>query len=154
MHSKNPRLCSLKHNSTINNVCNRGGDVRKLVFAVYDQVIPKQVCSPTSLKIKILLVLSLPRAKIIKELIRLHGCPVWSAPCCSQTPKTGYLTLSPIFTYLTLIPPQFLVLKMSSAFNCLLHIFECICLFVCLFVCLLLYVPSQQLWSLRDGQFT
>ena len=25
--------------------------------------------------------------------------------------------------------------------------------FVCLFV-LLLYVPSQQLWSLRDGQFT
>ena len=25
-------------------------------------------------------------------------------------------------------------------------------LFVCLF--LLLYVPSQQLWSLRDGQFT
>ena len=24
---------------------------------------------------------------------------------------------------------------------------------VCLFVCLL-YVPSQQLWSLRDGQFT
>ena len=24
--------------------------------------------------------------------------------------------------------------------------------FVCLF--LLLYVPSQQLWSLRDGQFT
>ena len=26
--------------------------------------------------------------------------------------------------------------------------------FVCLFVCLLLYVPSQQLWSLRDGQFT
>ena len=27
------------------------------------------------------------------------------------------------------------------------------CLFVCLFV-LLLYVPSQQLWSLRDGQFT
>ena len=23
-----------------------------------------------------------------------------------------------------------------------------------LFVCLLLYVPSQQLWSLRDGQFT
>ena len=26
-------------------------------------------------------------------------------------------------------------------------------LFVCLFV-LLLYVPSQQLWSLRDGQFT
>ena len=26
-------------------------------------------------------------------------------------------------------------------------------LFVCLFVCLL-YVPSQQLWSLRDGQFT
>ena len=24
----------------------------------------------------------------------------------------------------------------------------------CLFVCLLLYVPSQQLWSLRDGQFT
>ena len=28
-----------------------------------------------------------------------------------------------------------------------------IILFVCLFV-LLLYVPSQQLWSLRDGQFT
>ena len=28
-----------------------------------------------------------------------------------------------------------------------------VCLFVCLFV-LLLYVPSQQLWSLRDGQFT
>ena len=27
-----------------------------------------------------------------------------------------------------------------------------VCLF-CLFV-LLLYVPSQQLWSLRDGQFT
>ena len=27
------------------------------------------------------------------------------------------------------------------------------CLFVCLFV-LLLYVSSQQLWSLRDGQFT
>ena len=27
-----------------------------------------------------------------------------------------------------------------------------ISLFVCLF--LLLYVPSQQLWSLRDGQFT
>ena len=27
------------------------------------------------------------------------------------------------------------------------------CLFACLFV-LLLYVPSQQLWSLRDGQFT
>ena len=26
-------------------------------------------------------------------------------------------------------------------------------IFVCLFV-LLLYVPSQQLWSLRDGQFT
>ena len=26
-------------------------------------------------------------------------------------------------------------------------------LFVCLFV-LVLYVPSQQLWSLRDGQFT
>ena len=25
---------------------------------------------------------------------------------------------------------------------------------VCLFVCLLLYIPSQQLWSLRDGQFT
>ena len=25
--------------------------------------------------------------------------------------------------------------------------------YVCLFV-LLLYVPSQQLWSLRDGQFT
>ena len=25
--------------------------------------------------------------------------------------------------------------------------------FVCLFV-LMLYVPSQQLWSLRDGQFT
>ena len=25
--------------------------------------------------------------------------------------------------------------------------------FVCLFV-VLLYVPSQQLWSLRDGQFT
>ena len=25
--------------------------------------------------------------------------------------------------------------------------------FFCLFVCLL-YVPSQQLWSLRDGQFT
>ena len=28
-----------------------------------------------------------------------------------------------------------------------------VCLFVCLFV-LLLYVPSQQLWSLRDSQFT
>ena len=28
-----------------------------------------------------------------------------------------------------------------------------VCLFVCLFV-LLLYIPSQQLWSLRDGQFT
>ena len=27
-----------------------------------------------------------------------------------------------------------------------------VCLFVCLF--LLFYVPSQQLWSLRDGQFT
>ena len=27
-----------------------------------------------------------------------------------------------------------------------------VCLFVCLF--LLLYVPCQQLWSLRDGQFT
>ena len=26
------------------------------------------------------------------------------------------------------------------------------CLFVCLF--LLLYVPCQQLWSLRDGQLT
>ena len=25
---------------------------------------------------------------------------------------------------------------------------------VSMFVCLLLYVPSQQLWSLRDGQFT
>ena len=25
--------------------------------------------------------------------------------------------------------------------------------FICLFV-LLLYVPSQQLWSLQDGQFT
>ena len=29
--------------------------------------------------------------------------------------------------------------------------FVCTCLFVCLF--LLPYVPSQQLWSLRDGQF-
>ena len=29
------------------------------------------------------------------------------------------------------------------------HLILC---FVCLF--LLLYVPSQQLWSLRDGQFT
>ena len=29
---------------------------------------------------------------------------------------------------------------------------EAVCLFVCLF--LLLYVPCQQLWSLRDGQFT
>ena len=28
-----------------------------------------------------------------------------------------------------------------------------VCLFVCLFV-LLLYAPSQQLWSLQDGQFT
>ena len=28
-----------------------------------------------------------------------------------------------------------------------------VCLFVCVFV-LLLYVPSQQLCSLRDGQFT
>ena len=25
---------------------------------------------------------------------------------------------------------------------------------ICLFLFLLLYVPSQQLWSLRDGQFT
>ena len=32
--------------------------------------------------------------------------------------------------------------------NCL----QRFCLFVCLF--LLLYVPCQQLWSLRDGQFT
>ena len=30
---------------------------------------------------------------------------------------------------------------------------QLIILFVCLFV-LLLYVPSQQLWSLQDGQFT
>ena len=29
---------------------------------------------------------------------------------------------------------------------------DIVCLFVCLF--LLLYVPSQQLWSLRDGQLT
>ena len=28
----------------------------------------------------------------------------------------------------------------------------CECIMVCLF--LLLYVPCQQLWSLRDGQFT
>ena len=33
------------------------------------------------------------------------------------------------------------------------HNYQFYC-FVCLFVCLLLYVPSQQLWSLRDGQFT
>ena len=34
----------------------------------------------------------------------------------------------------------------------LVFVLLCISLF-CLFV-LLLYVPSQQLWSLRDGQFT
>ena len=28
------------------------------------------------------------------------------------------------------------------------------CWMVCLFVCLLLYIPSQQLWSWQDGQFT
>ena len=27
-------------------------------------------------------------------------------------------------------------------------------IFVLFLFCLLLYVPSQQLWSLRDGQFT
>ena len=32
------------------------------------------------------------------------------------------------------------------------HILKQLYLFVCLF--LLLYVPCQQLWSLRDGQFT
>ena len=42
------------------------------------------------------------------------------------------------------------------AFCCLLILFQKTLsgILVCLFVCLLLYVPSQQLWSLRDGQFT
>ena len=40
-----------------------------------------------------------------------------------------------------------------NSFYVYYNIYECkCCLFVCLF--LLLYVPSQQLWSLRDGQFT
>ena len=34
-----------------------------------------------------------------------------------------------------------------------LQCFMCVCVCVCVCV-LLLYVPSQQLWSLRDGQFT
>ena len=37
--------------------------------------------------------------------------------------------------------------------NCLQRLSATKFLFVCLFVCLL-YVPCQQLWSLRDGQFT
>ena len=49
-----------------------------------------------------------------------------------------------------------------AAFVCLFDFILCVSVnnfsglsgqFVCLFV-LLLYVPSQQLWSLRDGQFT
>ena len=43
----------------------------------------------------------------------------------------------------------------AFAFEGQVHVFagQVKIVFVCLFV-LLLYVPSQQLWSLRDGPFT
>ena len=37
----------------------------------------------------------------------------------------------------------------STEIECILLLLKSFCLFV-----LLLYIPSQQLWSLRDGQFT
>ena len=51
------------------------------------------------------------------------------------------------------IPLKAMSLHSEKMFDGLLSQYAHVGLFVCLFVCLL-YVPSQQLWSLRDGQFT
>ena len=54
-----------------------------------------------------------------------------------------YLYLSRLVCFLPCRKPQRLVFSRQGPFT----------VSVCLFV-LLLYVPNQQLWSLRDGQFT
>ena len=68
----------------------------KPVFRVSDSARLKPVPSATetSKKIENLLVVSLnmilSKMRITRELIRLRGCAVWSAPCCSQTPEDKF----------------------------------------------------------------
>ena len=59
-----------------------------------------------------------------------------------------YLSLPGPLAQLAASPPADLLVS-PVQFRPLLYLNFVVCLFV-----LLLYVPSQQLWSLRDGQFT
>ena len=81
-----------------------GLDAKKAVFGVSrDKARLKQVSSATetSQKTEILLVATLDnntfqKKGITKALVSLRGCAGWSVPCCSQTPKTGFLASRPL----------------------------------------------------------
>ena len=90
-------------------------------------------------------------------ILRLHGCAYTFAVRVSKfqtAPVTAweYVGLVPdthplyVHIYLTVIKRKMQLIGVERPSNALTSLF-------CLFV-LLLYVPSQQLWSLRDGQFT
>ena len=74
-----------------------------------------------------------------------HQCPFWSAGsgvarCCSN--RVGV-------SFYRSLPGGVVLVSFTVFIMILLRKREVVCLFV-----LLLYVPSQQLWSWRDGQFT
>ena len=76
-----------------------------------------------------------------------------------DTGKGGVKTVDSLSNFNLCGPSSYALRKCTPDFTCnsgiysfLLKAFHDSCLFVCLF--LLLFVPCQQLWSLRDGQFT
>ena len=126
-----------------------GRDARKPVFGISDKVRFKPACSATetSQKVETSLVTSLDvilsKKRKTKALIRLRGCAGWSAPVFfANHRRQVFSRRGPNMTGPSLQ-------KLQQRVHHPNHNNFVVCLFVCL-----LYIPSQQLWSLRDGQFT
>ena len=83
-------------------------------------------------------------------VLRFDNSRIWGEDLASKNtsaPHPHPVTLAAVLFWAVV-----LFLLLIDALS-VVAIIVCWALFVCLFV-LLLYVPSQQLWSLRDGQFT
>ena len=126
------------------------------VFVIFPYCVLGEVCY---------LIVSIPdrcllpyfkNASTIRKYQITHCRPTQSTIRKSHRTLTlKYIRKTIIVKQPALSSPQRCLQNKKETRNC---VYETLCLqplacFVCLFV-LLLYVPSQQLWSWRDGQFT